>query len=103
MRDICQISYTLPINTVEKKRWFISSCASLNVYAQGRTAQEAEVNLHDALTVFIEDCHERGTLDSVLQASGFKVANQLSNNGTALMVNSSVAAKLLRVPIEFHC
>ena len=49
---------------------WIGSCPDLNVVTQGDTAEEAEANLVEALTLFINTCHKMGTLREVLSEAG---------------------------------
>jgi predicted RNase H-like HicB family nuclease len=65
------VEFTLPARIKKKGAWFISSCPPLDVHSQGRTRDEAEANLIDAVTSFFISCYERGTLDTVLRDSGF--------------------------------
>jgi predicted RNase H-like HicB family nuclease len=65
------VEFTLPARVRKKGKWFVSSCDPLDVHSQGRTREEAERNLQDALSSFLSSCFERGTLDDVLRESGF--------------------------------
>ena len=65
------LEFKLPARVRKKGKWFISSCPPLDVHSQGRTKDEAERNLVDALTSFFISCYERGTLDAVLHDAGF--------------------------------
>ncbi len=49
----------------------VASCPPLDVYSQGKTEAQAKKNLVEALSLFLESCHERGTLDAVLKECGF--------------------------------
>jgi predicted RNase H-like HicB family nuclease len=66
-----QMEFSLPARIRKKGKWFISSCALLDVHSQGRTRQEAQRNLVDALASFLISCYERGALDDVLKEGGF--------------------------------
>ena len=52
---------------------YISHCPALDVFSQGETKEEALDNLAEALQLFVESCHARGTLDAVLKERGFQV------------------------------
>jgi predicted RNase H-like HicB family nuclease len=65
------VEFKLPARVRKKGNWFISSCPALDVYSQGRTREEAERNLVDALKGFFLSCYERGSLDAVLRDAGF--------------------------------
>jgi hypothetical protein len=44
---------------------------SLNVSSYGDTLEAARQSLAEAVEAFIEECHEMGTLEEVLEESGF--------------------------------
>ena len=45
---------------------YVSRWPRLGVYSQGDTEQEAREHLAEAVELFIQSCHERGTLDAVM-------------------------------------
>lgn len=55
---------------------YVALCPSLNVSSFGETTEEAKKSLVEALEIFIEECSEMGTLDQVLEESGFTRDNQ---------------------------
>jgi len=65
------IEFTLPMRVRKKGNWVISSCRALDVFSQGRTREEAEKNLADALYSFLDSCYQAGTLEKVLHDAGF--------------------------------
>jgi predicted RNase H-like HicB family nuclease len=89
------VEFTLPARIRKKGSWFISSCPPLDVHSQGRSSEEAERNLVDALTSFFVSCYERGTLDTVLREAGFvpaKSSRRVRSGGSAR--NASVVVPL---------
>jgi predicted RNase H-like HicB family nuclease len=50
---------------------FVSYCPTLNVYSHGKTAQDAIAHLEQTVTLYLETCLERETLDKVMRAAGF--------------------------------
>ena len=50
---------------------YVSYCPVLDVYSQGYTEEEAVKNLHEALSLFLLNCFERGVLEDVMKQSGF--------------------------------
>ena len=89
------MEFNLPARIRKKGKWFISSCRPLDVHSQGKTRQEAERNLVDALASFLISCFKRGTLDEVLKESGFVPSVDRANTS---LPRGSVA---LRVPVPF--
>ena len=55
---------------------YVALCPSLNVSSFGESIEEAKKSLVEALEIFIEECSEMGTLDQVLEESGFTRDNQ---------------------------
>jgi predicted RNase H-like HicB family nuclease len=73
----------LPVDTVEisvclictvkrdaRDRW-VTGCPALDLFSQGKTAEEAKRYLEEAISLWVEDCIDRGTLDQALQEVGF--------------------------------
>lgn len=65
------IEFSLPSRTRKRGGWYVSSCEVLDVHSQGRSRAQAEKNLVDTLSTFIDSCYERGTLREVLRECGF--------------------------------
>jgi len=72
MAHSIQIQFKLPYRLKRAGNWVVSSCPPLDVHSQGKTAAQAKKNLISALSLFLESCHERGTLDAVLKECGFE-------------------------------
>ncbi len=53
-----EITMRLPVKIVQKKKWYVASCPSLDVVSQGETAEEARENLKEALFLFLDSCIE---------------------------------------------
>lgn len=54
--------------------YFVTRIVGLPIVTQGETEAEAIQNLVEAAQLFIESCHERGTLDAVLLEHGWTPA-----------------------------
>lgn len=67
-----QIHFKLPYRLKRAGKWIVASCPPLDVHSQGKTDAQAKKNLIEALSLFLESCHERGTLDAVLKECGFE-------------------------------
>ena len=50
---------------------YVGVCPELNVSSFGDTSREAEESLQEAVEAFLEGCQMLGTLEEVLQESGF--------------------------------
>jgi predicted RNase H-like HicB family nuclease len=94
-----EITVKLPFSVKKKEKYYVSCCPVLDVYSQGETQEKAVKNLVEALRVFITSCFERGTLDEVLKACGFKADKKAPR--------SSRRRNVIDVPVTFnvknHC
>ncbi|MCP5054832.1 MAG: type II toxin-antitoxin system HicB family antitoxin [bacterium] len=50
---------------------YVALSPELNVSSFGETIAEAKESIKEAIEIFIEGCREMGTLDEVLEESGF--------------------------------
>ena len=50
---------------------YVALSPELNVSSFGETIAEAKESIKEAIEVFLEECREMGTLDDVLEESGF--------------------------------
>ena len=69
--DTVEISLCL-VCTVKREagnRW-VTGCPALDLYSQGKTKEDAKRCLEEAIEIWVEDCLERGTLDSALREVG---------------------------------
>lgn len=66
-----EIEFDATIKIKKDPVGFVSYCPCLDLWSQGDTEEEAEKNIREAISLFLESCHERGTLDSVLKDCGF--------------------------------
>lgn len=51
----------------------VSLCPELNVSSFGDTPEEAEAALHEAVTLFLEECDRMDTLNEVLEEAGYQL------------------------------
>ncbi len=51
---------------------YVGLCRELDVSSFGDTSEEAKDSLHEAVEAFLEGCGYLGTLDEVLEESGFE-------------------------------
>jgi predicted RNase H-like HicB family nuclease len=61
----------VPIVFFEEGDIIIAHCVPLDVSSCGHDMEEARRNIRDAIEGFIEACEEMGTLEEVLEESGF--------------------------------
>jgi predicted RNase H-like HicB family nuclease len=62
---------SIPVVYFKEGAVVIAHCVPLDVSSCGRDLQEAQHNIRDAIAGFIEACEDIGTLDEVLEESGF--------------------------------
>jgi len=61
----------IPVVFFEEGAVIIAHCIPLDVSSCGKDLEEARRNIRDALAGFIEACEDLGTLEEVLEESGF--------------------------------
>ena len=54
---------------------YVALSPELNVSSFGETIEDAKNSLKEAVEAFIEECQEMGTLEEVLEESGFSKIN----------------------------
>ena len=62
---------SVPVVYFEEGSVIIAHCVPLDVSSCGHDLEEARRNIRDAVEGFIEACEEMGTLEDVLEESGF--------------------------------
>ncbi len=65
---------SVPVVLKQEDKWIIASCLELDVHSQGKTEHMALKNITEALSLFVQSCYERGTLEQVLKDCGFEPA-----------------------------
>jgi predicted RNase H-like HicB family nuclease len=60
----------------EDSSQYVAYCPALEVSSYGDTEEEARAAFEDALAIFIRDTAERGTLDQLLLALGWRLLKQ---------------------------
>jgi predicted RNase H-like HicB family nuclease len=69
---------------------FVALCLELNISSFGDTPDEALASLQEAVTLFLEECQQMGTLDVVLEEAGYYRDSPTSSRWIS------------RKPIEIH-
>ena len=82
---------------VEDDQW-IGFCPDLNVSTQGDTREEAEVNLREAVGLFIETCADLGSLEKVLREAGLIPVQQATTFQYSLPLILEESFKKARAP-----
>lgn len=65
------INLSVRIELFEEGDVYVALSPELNVSSFGDTIEEAKASLRQAIKLFIEECREMGTLEDVLEESGF--------------------------------
>ena len=55
----------------EVEQW-VAFNSALDLYSQGDTREDALRNIHEAVSLFLGTCYERGILNQVLRERGFQ-------------------------------
>ena len=98
--SVLSVEFSLPAETHRDGEWWIASCPDLDVCSQGRTRDEALVNLEDAVVFFVESCVERGTIFEVLHEAGFeRIPDETSSSAAENHDEETIS---VRVPLPFR-
>ena len=67
MLDTVEITLSLActIKRDGRDRW-VTGCSVLDIFSQGKNPKEAKRCLEEAISLWVEDCLERGTLEEAL-------------------------------------
>jgi predicted RNase H-like HicB family nuclease len=63
----------LRIEIFKESEQYVGLCPELNVSSFGDTEEEAEKSIKEAISLFIEECNNMGTLEQVLEEAGYKL------------------------------
>jgi predicted RNase H-like HicB family nuclease len=69
------MNINLQIDYFEENGQIVALCPELQVSSFGDTLKEAERSIRESLELFFEGCQELGTLEEVLEESGFIKVN----------------------------
>lgn len=72
MLDTVEITLSLACTVKRdgRDRW-VTGCPVLDIFSQGKNPQDAKRSLEEAISLWVEDCLERGTLEEALRDAGF--------------------------------
>ena len=77
------IVFDLKTRIYEDDGDIVGECPALDVVSCGDDKQEARKNIQEAVTLFLEDCAERETLGTVLEACGFREMHKLPKKSSS--------------------
>jgi len=87
------IKLNVHLEIFEEDNQYVGLCPELNVSSFGDTAEEAEVSTREAVTLFLEECQNMGTLEYVMAESGFY------QDGDTWVARKPVAEKELKLAV----
>ncbi len=70
------LNISVRVEYFEENGQMVALCPELNVSSFGSTLAEAEQAIREAITLFLEECKRMGTLEVVLEESGFIQTNE---------------------------
>ena len=82
--------FKLPVRWVKRRNRYVAVCPALDIASQGPTKKKSTENLREAISLFLSDCYDRGTLASVLKDSGFVGAKPLRKPTTKYRDDDSI-------------
>jgi predicted RNase H-like HicB family nuclease len=66
---------SLRVEIFKEEDSYVALSPELNVSSYGETIEDAKRSLREALEAFLEECEKMGTLEDVLEESGFSRVN----------------------------
>jgi len=72
MKQTNNFSITLPLTVLREGKKFIAYTPALDLSTSGRTFNQAKKRFEEAVSIFIEECIERGTLQEALRNLGWE-------------------------------
>lgn len=69
--DTVEITLCLVCTVKREGRKWVTGCPKLDLFSQGKSEDEAKQALEEAISLWVEDCLERGTLERALEEVGF--------------------------------
>ena len=71
------MNINLKIEVFKEDDVYVALAPELNVSSFGETIEDAKKSLKEAIEAFIEECEHMGSLDEVLEESGFQKMNDV--------------------------
>ena len=86
----------------EREGVYMSYCPALDLYSRGDTGAEAKKMLAEAISLFIEDCFNHGTLKEVLEDCGFHTMHEKSPRKKRKFIPPAAMSggRTVRIPAE---
>ena len=69
------MNISLRVEIFKEEDSYVALSPELNVSSFGETIEDAKRSVREALEAFIEQCESMGTLEDVLEESGFSKVN----------------------------
>lgn len=77
----------------KEARTFVAHALELDVSSCGGSAEKAVKNLKEAVRLFLEECEKMGTLERVLEESGYK------DTGRKMISPKTVSMQQISLPL----
>ncbi len=72
MKQVDNFFITVPVTFLREGKKFVAYTPALDLSTSGLTFAKVKKRFEEAVSLFVEECTERGTLDSALQDLGWK-------------------------------
>jgi predicted RNase H-like HicB family nuclease len=69
------INLSVRIELFKEGDLYVALSPELNVSSFGESIEDAKESLREAIELFVEECQEMGTLEDVLEESGFSMSD----------------------------
>jgi len=67
-----RMQINMPVSYFKEDKSFVAYTPALDLSSAGKTLKEAEKNIAEAVSIFMEEILRRGTIDEVLSSLGWK-------------------------------
>ena len=67
-----RMQINVPVSYFKEDKSFVAYTPALDLSSAGKTLKEAEKNIAEAVSIFMEEILKQGTLDEVLSSLGWK-------------------------------
>jgi predicted RNase H-like HicB family nuclease len=87
------MNLSLKIEIFKEGDVYVALSPELNISSFGETIEEAKVSVGEAIEAFIEECERMGTLEAVLEESGFSRSKDIWQYRKPLLEEALLVAR----------
>ena len=76
MKKNSTINAIVEVYLTKEEDYIVAACPALNISSYGKTEKEAKKNFSEALDIFFEETHRKGTLERILVKYGWTISKK---------------------------